>query len=139
MTRPAGRTAKCGRAEALARLRQAQAFVEVAGWCLADQDNPELPLRGVAGALAVLGGIAAADAACCAKLGLVFRGQDHAQAVALVATVRPGGEQLAKDLRRLVTIKDNVHYGVITISASGARDAVAQAQRMIGLVQVLLA
>lgn len=138
MARASGRTATCGRAEAIARLRQARAFVEVAELCLADVDNPDLPLRGVAGALAALGGIAASDAACCARLGRRSRGQDHAQAITLVATVRPDGERLARDLGRLIAIKDNVHYDAIMISMTDAKAAVAQAKRMVGIVEEFL-
>jgi hypothetical protein len=139
MTRARGKVVECGLEQARIRLRQAQAFVWVAGLVLADTDNPDLPLGGVTAAVAVLSGIAAADAACCARLGKQYRGQDHTQAVDLVRTVRPQGELLAKDLGRLLAIKDNVHYQAIAISATDAKAAVAQARRMVDTVAKLLA
>lgn len=87
----------------------------------------------------MLAGIAAADAACCARLGFVSRGQDHSQAVALVATVRPDGDKLAKDLERLLVIKDKVQYQAIMVSLPEAKAAVNQSKRMIAIVDVLLA
>jgi hypothetical protein len=133
-----GRTATCGRAEALTRLRQAEAFVMTAELCLSESDDPDLPLAGTAAALAVLGGIAAADAACCAKLGRRSRGQDHRQAVDLVAGVEPGGAALAKDLERLLEIKDKVHYGAVVVGRTEAKSSVAQARRMLNSVRELL-
>jgi hypothetical protein len=44
----------------------------------------------------VLAGIAASDAACCARLGVRARGQAHAEAVELLGTVEPGGTDMAK-------------------------------------------
>jgi len=138
MAKATGRTAVCGRAEALTRLRQAEAFVLTAELCLSEADDPNLPLAGTAAALAVLGGIAAADAVCCAKLGRRSRGQDHRQAVDLVATAQPGGAALAKDLERLLEIKDKVHYGAVVVGHAEATAAVAQARRMVTSVSDLL-
>lgn len=138
MARAGGRTTQCGPVDADTRLRQAEAFVWTAELCLSDSDNPELPLAGTAGALAVLGGVAAADAACCAKLGRRYRGQDHRQAVELVATVQPAGAALAKDLGRLLELKDKVHYGAVVVGQAEARTAVSQARRMVTTVNDLL-
>ena len=79
-------TATCGRAEAITPA-PGTPFVEVAE-LLADVDNPDLPLRRVASTLAVLGGIAASDPHV-RTTRRRSRGQDHAQAITLVATVRP--------------------------------------------------
>jgi hypothetical protein len=135
MTRSSGRTTDCDAVVARTRLRQAQAFVSVAELVFNETDDEEPPLRGVAAALAVLAGIAASDAACCARLGKRYRGQDHARAVDLLGTVHPGGESLAKDLERLLSIKDNVHYGVLTISLTDAKAAVVRARRMVETVE----
>jgi hypothetical protein len=60
--RPAGRTAPCGRAQALVRLRHAAKFLEVAE--IVESEAEETPeSSGVAAPLAVLAGIAACDAA----------------------------------------------------------------------------
>jgi hypothetical protein len=50
-------------------------------------DDSDLATPSVAAALAVLAGIAASDAACCARLGRRPRGQDHATATTLLRTV----------------------------------------------------
>lgn len=92
-------------------------------------DDVELPA--VAAALAVLTGIAAADAACCAALGTRSRSQDHRQAVALVATVTPNGDQMARDLNRLLDKKDGAHYGVIATTPAGAVAMLNWARRLI--------
>lgn len=57
-----GRAQECNRAQAAVRLNQARAFLEVAELVGAEDD--ELANDNVAAALAVLAGIAAADAAC---------------------------------------------------------------------------
>jgi hypothetical protein len=131
MTRRSGKTAECDSAAARVRLRQAESFVSVAESVLAEPADGNLPLPGVAAALAVLAGIAASDAACCSRLGRVHRGPDHADAIDLVRTVEPDGKQLANDLTRLLAIKDDVHYGAIAISAADASAAVNRARRMV--------
>jgi hypothetical protein len=72
---------------------KAQSFLTGAELALGVGDDPLLDLPGVAAALAVLAGAAAADAACCAALGERSRGQAHQEAIALVRTVRPHGVQ----------------------------------------------
>jgi hypothetical protein len=52
----------------------------------------------------------------------------------LLRTVQPDGEALAKDLERLLAIKGNVHYGVLTVSHADAKAAVARARRMVDTV-----
>jgi hypothetical protein len=61
--RAPARTAPCTQANARARFRKAQSFATGAELALAVGDDPLLDLPGVAAALAVLAGIAAADAA----------------------------------------------------------------------------
>lgn len=129
MPRNTGRTQACDRSDARARLGQAESLLAAAELALAD--DAEVTNPGVAASLAVLAGIAASDAACCAKLGRRARGQHHQQAVDLVATVRPHGQQLARDLRRLLNRKDDVHYGMTLIAAGDATDMVGWATRMI--------
>jgi hypothetical protein len=111
MSTAKGRTQKCGRAEARTRLAHARKFLEAARLA-ADEDAPES--SSVAASLAVLCGIAAADAACCAALGRRSRSQDHRDAELLVATVEPGGKDAANALRRLIDLKDTAHYGLIS-------------------------
>ena len=83
-------------------------------------------------ALAVLAGIAASDAATCHRLGERSRGQGHQVAIPLLKTVVPNGPELAKDLVRLLDLKDSAHYGVLGVSDIEARHAVDWARRMVG-------
>lgn len=129
MTRLKSRIQNCNRPDALNRLTQAESFVEVAELVLADDTSTTNP--GVAASLAVLAGIAASDAACCAKLRKRARGQSHDEAVALLATVAPHGNEMAKDLGRLLRRKNDSHYGAAFVSRSDAKDLVGFAKRLV--------
>jgi hypothetical protein len=94
--RQPGRTETCGLQQARIRLAQARAFLEVPE--LVGAENDELATPGVAASLAVLAGIAAVDAACCAAVGRRSRGQDHRQALALIAQIVPNGQTMSRDL-----------------------------------------
>lgn len=117
------------------RLDQARAFLDVAE--LVGSDPDEVASPGVAAALAVLAGIAASDAACCATLGRRSRGQDHREALDLVRQVA-GGARMAQDLRRLLDIKDGAQYGMVFVSHQRATTAVKQARRLVEAAAVLL-
>lgn len=93
-------------------------------------DDTDAATPGVAAALAVLAGIAAADAACCARLGQRSRSQDHRAAVQLLRAVVPHGEEMAKDLGRLLAAKDESHYGVALVDRGKARRLVGYARRI---------
>jgi hypothetical protein len=127
--RPA-RQERCGRAEATGRLAQADAYLVAARLVVDDPTDVANP--GVGGALAVLAGVAAADAACCARLAIRARGQDHKEATTLVATVVPHGPAMAKDLQRLLDRKDTVHYGTTMISPADGARMVEWAARLVG-------
>lgn len=129
MTPQPGRTQECNRAQATVRLGQARAFLEAAELIGAEDD--ELANDNVAAALAVLAGIAAADAACCGTLGRRSRGQDHRQAIQLVAQAGPDGKMLSQALRRLLDIKDGAHYGMIYVGAAKAKAAIRNATTLV--------
>jgi hypothetical protein len=127
--RAAGKTQQCGTDHARTRIAHARAFLEVADLVGAEHDNVATP--GVAAALAVLAGIAASDAACCAVLGERSRGQDHRQAVDLLGQIVPGGKAMARDLDRLLSIKDDAHFGMLHIGAQRAKAALRQARSLV--------
>ena len=135
--RRAGRTQTCSAEQARTRLSQAQAFLEVAEMVGGESD--ELASPGVAAALAVLAGIAASDAVCCFALGQRSRGDDHRQAIGLLGQVANSGKEMARDLDRLLTVKDDAHYGMLHVSAQRATAALRQAGRLVdaaaGVVQ----
>lgn len=128
MARPRTRTQPCDRSDALNRLTQAESFLIAAELIVDDESDDASP--GVAASLAVLAGIAASDAACCARLGTRARGQSHAEAVELLATVEPRGTDMAKDLQRLLNRKDDSHYGLAFVSAGDAGRMVSWAKRL---------
>lgn len=134
--RPSGRTHPCNRADALIRIAHARAFLDTAHLVASDDDD--LATHNVATALAVLAGIAASDAVCCAALGLRSRGQDHHQACDLLAQVEPDGRRLANDLSRLLDLKDGSHYGTVYVTQSKAVAAMRQARRLVAAGEALL-
>ena len=124
------RTQECTQDHARVRLRQAEAAFEIAKLIL---DEDDLAMPGTAAALAVISGIAASDAACCARLGRRARGDAHIQAADVLETVAPGGQEMAKDLRRLINRKDDAHYGMAFVSRSDAEAMIRWAGRLLGL------
>jgi hypothetical protein len=138
MARGSSRTQPCDLAQARSRLRQATALVDAAELVLEFAEADDVATPGVAASLAVLSGIAASDAVCCAKLRSRSRGQNHRDAVPLLRSVVPLGAAMAKDLERLVLRKDNAHYGMAFISDSEARTMVAWARRLEGNAQKVI-
>lgn len=125
------RTADCTLAQGRLRVRQAEAFAMAADLVLSDDTDVATP--GVAAALAVLAGIAASDGACCARLRKRPRAQDHTEAIRLLRTVVPHGEDMAKNLGRLLAAKDEAHYGLELVDRTKARRLLGYAQRITDL------
>ncbi len=134
-----GRSAPCNLDDARIRLRHADSFLFVADLVREQADDPLLALSSVAASLAVLAGIAASDAACCAALKQRARGQDHEEAVALLQLVNPGGDQLARDLRRLLGLKGNAQYGMLILPGDEAESAVTWARRLVAGARQIVA
>ena len=86
----------------------------------------------------MLAGIAAPDAACCRSLGRRSRSQDHRDAVALVRQVSPGGPDAAKQLERLLGIKDQAQYGLEDLSGQKLLTARRQAQALVRFAERVL-
>jgi hypothetical protein len=97
----------------------------------ADVNDPSLEYGGAAASIAILAGIAAADAACCRALGKRSRSDNHHDAEQLLVQIRPGGKRAAAQLRQLIDLKDTAHYGFITISAADLKRCLRQAQRLV--------
>lgn len=98
---------------------------------VAEEPDSELSYSSTAASLAVLAGIAATDAACCAAQGARFRGQDHRQAATLVESVLPDGREAAKSLRALLALKDEAQYGLVDVSRSRLKRAIRNADDLI--------
>ena len=133
MARSKTRTQSCDRSDALTRLAQSEAFLLASELIIDDDSDDATP--SVAASLAVLAGIAASDAACCARLGVRARGQSHTEAVDLVRTVEPSGVDMAKDLQRLLNRKDDSQYGLAFVSSAEASRMVNWAKRLLAHAQ----
>lgn len=133
MARAGGRTQDCTREEARTRQGQAKKFLEVADLVASEPDSAS-----VSASLAVLAGIAASDASCCRALGRRSRSQNHHDAEALVKQIEPGGANAANQLRRLIDLKDQAHYGLFDVSGSDLHRAIGQAKRLIEFADQVL-
>lgn len=125
MTRGGGRTQPCDRTQARTRLENALKSLEVAKLVAGESEIPAS--RSVAAALAVLSGIASADAACCAALGRRSRGEDHRQAAVLLGQIVPDGDAAARRLLDLLNLKDTAQYGLIPITRGELTKALRRA------------
>jgi hypothetical protein len=102
----------------------------------------------VAAGLAVLAAIAASDALCCRFLGEMARGQNHRDAVDLLATVRFGtGDEkerskrsklLASSLATVLDLKDVSHYGTTLLGAPQGRKLGRAATKLVKQAQAVV-
>lgn len=130
-----GRTQPCDRAHARTRLDNAEKSLEVAELVSGERETPES--RSVAAALAVLSGIAAADAACCAALGRRSRADDHRQAAALLREI-VNGQRAGQALLDLVNLKDTAQYGLIPITGRELATALRRARTLLDFAREVL-
>jgi hypothetical protein len=137
MAKKTGRTQGCGAAQARERLAHAKSFLEVAE-LTADVNDPELEFGGVAASVAVLAGIAAADASCCQVLGKRSRSDDHHDAETLLEQITPGGKKAAGQLRQLINVKDAAHYGLISVTAAQLKRSLRQAGQLVEFADEVL-
>jgi hypothetical protein len=101
----------------------------------ADESDPMLEYAAVAASVAILAGIAAADAACCQALGRRSRSDNHHDAEILLAEITPGGKRAAAQFRQLIDIKDTAHYGFISVTAPQLKRALRQVQHLIDFAE----
>lgn len=129
------RTQPCTPEQARKRLADARKFLELAELA---GDETDASSFNVAAANAALAGIAAADAACCRALGERSRGDDHRDALALVAQVSPGGTEAANALGRLLALKNDAEYGLTTISKTKRESALRQARKLVAFAETVV-
>lgn len=115
--------------DARTRAQMANTYLGLAEVTLGDGE-PAAPAAAVG--VAVLAGIAAADAICAKRLLLIHRGDDHRAAADLLSEATPDGPKLAATFKRLIDLKDEAHYGVTLLSATKAKNAVTWAQTLVG-------
>ena len=129
------KTRDCTPREALRRLSAARKFLEAAELYVADEDPDG---RRVAVSNAVLAGIAASDAVCCARLGRHAVGDDHRAAVELVGSIGPEGRQVVKALTSLLSVKHKAQYQTAAVGKADATAAVRRAQTLIATAERLV-
>ena len=88
---------------------------------------------------AVNAGIAAADAICGSKLGYRSSGQDHKQAIGLLAQALPEKRTAARDLGRLLEAKTLTSYGASHITEARASELLKYASRLVDEMESTLA
>ena len=130
----AGRVQRCTLADARTRRMHALKFLEVAELVAMEQDDSPESVN-VAASLAVLAGIAASDAACCAALGRRSRSQDHHDAERLLAEIASGGQPAANRLKRLLDLKDNAQYGFLHVGGQDLQLVLRQARALVDFAE----
>jgi hypothetical protein len=128
---------ECGTTEARQRLRHAKSHIEVAEMA-ADTNDASLEYSAVAASIAILGGIAAADAACCAALKQRSRSENHQDAAKLLAQIEPGGKEAGAKLQQLIGLKDTAHYGFLSITITELKQAMRQATALVEFAEQVL-
>jgi len=126
MARSRGRSQRCSPQEARNRHRHALKFLEVAE-IAAGEHEQDAEYASVAVSLAVLAGIAATDAACCKALGERSRSEDHHDAEDFLRRIS-GGDDAAKQLHRLLSLKDEAQYGFFDVGPAELRKALRSAR-----------
>ena len=110
--------------EGRGRRQVAEKYLEVASLI----DSEDGAAINVCVGVAVLAGIAAADAICAAALGERYSGPDHEVAVEVLTRV---DAKLGKQLRDLVTMKTTSHYGFGLLTASQRKAALRCATALV--------
>jgi hypothetical protein len=129
------RSRPCDAADAHKRLGDAEKYLDVSE-LVATEDS--LESDNVATGLAVLAGIAAADAACCKTLGESSRGPDHQDAAIFLRRITPGGETAAKSFERLIGLKDKAHYSFLNVSRQDRTSAIRRAGKLVEFARHVL-
>ena len=84
--------------------------------------------------LCVHAGIAAADVACCKRLGVHSKGQDHAAAIALLAQV---DRKASQQLGGLLDMKEKAEYSAPPVSGTDRKRAGRAATAFVELARGL--
>lgn len=124
-------THECGVAQARGHLRRARAYLELAE--LSQDDRAGEQARTSVGN-AVLAGIAANDAICCARGGVRSGSTDHMGAVRLLQRVT-GDRQLSRALRELIDMKGEAHYGLDRFNRDRNTAAVRRARTLVAAAE----
>ena len=130
------RTSPCDRRDAALRLAQAKKLLEQADVVAVERKNPAA--ADGAASLAILAGIAASDAGCCAALGRRSRSQNHLDATQLLVEIHPAGKDAANALRRLLSVKDKANYGIVSVSGADLDGVLRHAQALVAFAEAVM-
>ena len=120
-------------------MARANEFLEVARLVVDEKDQDASSVyASSAAALAVLAGIAASDAACCKDLRKRSRSENHRDAERLLAEIKPGGKEAARDLGELLDLKDKAQYGLLAMSIPEVRTVMRRANRLVDFAAEVL-
>jgi hypothetical protein len=126
-------TRKCTASDAAGRLEKARQFLDAADAIdVAIENGGDLSDAYVT--LCVHAGIAAADALCCARLGVHATGPDHSASAALLGRI---DKSLAKNLQRLLGLKTKAGYSSAPSSATDRRMAGRTAARLVEAASII--
>ena len=124
------KTKPCAEADRKGRARKARSFAEAADIVETFADEDDLIDAQIT--LCVHAGIAAADALCCERLGEHASGQNHNEALALLATI---DKKLAADLSTLLGMKTRAGYSAHGSSAANAKAAMRATGRLVQAIE----
>ncbi|MGH8984414.1 MAG: hypothetical protein ACRDY6_11145 [Acidimicrobiia bacterium] len=130
------KTSPCGQQEARFRLDEARAHLEQAR--AVAHGKPGTAWPNVAASIAVLAGIAASDAVCCARAGRRSAGDSHDEATKLLRAALPKERHRLVHLGRLLAVKTPAQYGGRPISARKAMTAIEQAAELVDAADALI-
>jgi hypothetical protein len=125
-TRPASRS------DATAYLSKAREFLR------ASRDSHELGNLIAAAGNAVHAGIAAADAIAASRAGSVWKGEHSQSPGHLEAVAGLEGRDAARQLRRLLPLKNRAEYDPDPVAPAEARSAVQAAERIVAIAERVL-
>jgi hypothetical protein len=121
------KTVNCTEELIKGRLKKATQFLEAAA-TVHDLADDEADVADAYVTLCVHAGIAAADVLCCRALGEHAQGDNHNEAIALLAKVE---RKLANDLRVLLGMKTRAGYGHSSVNAQQRKRAERAAQHLV--------
>jgi hypothetical protein len=124
------KTRRCDDATARERLRKAEQLLEAAT-TIRDLADDEADVGDAFVTLCVHAGIAAADVLCCVALGVHAQGDDHGEAVGLLASVRPKGQDMTEALRVLLAMKTKAGHGPQAVSGDDRTRALRSVERLV--------
>ena len=135
MSRAGGSTEGMTASQVDARAAQAHSFLEAAR--LADEFSDDLGEESAANvitSMAVLAGIAAADAICGKALGVRSKSSNHSDAVSLLNRAHDG-VSVANQLRALIDVKSAAAYEPQMVTKKRSAEALKHAERLIAAMQ----